>query len=473
MMKTKSSSYLHIALSLAVCLVLVAMSAGEVRASALLLQEFSAETAGQAHAVTAGGRHPSTQVANASNLSYIDGFDFQFGFTLYLAQSTYTNTLGEKTETEMKPTPAPHVFISLRTSDWLTIGLAIFPNYGMSLNWPDDWEGNMHVIDNSLESVTINPNFSFGPFKGFSIAMGVDIVWSRFNLTRAVPLGFRPEGDEDAKNTMHLLGEGLAFGGNLGMSYQPVDWVRVGFAFRSGYEIKVDGDMDFDVASMFDWRLPDQEYRMSIQTPHQISFGARFWPLENLSLELDGYYFTWSDYKERRVDLVTGVYEGPEKLRMEDTTEINMKDNFMIALGAEYDPIEHLVVRLGAGFDSNSSPEEATDPIQPDGHRINIGTSIGTEWYGFYADMAYMFTYMIPTDLSENATMPGEFQTFKHSVILSFGYHFDPFVKDAPAESEDEQPEPEVEEAPAELETRPPEVEETPVEIEPAPAPNA
>ncbi len=400
-------------------------------ASALLLQEFSAETAGQAHAVTAGGRHPSTQVANASNLSFIRDFDFELGLTLYMAGSSYENPRGETTDTKSTPTVAPHLFAALPANDWLTFGLAIFPNYGIHLDWPKSWEGNMFVTDNKLESVTSNVNLSFGPFKGFAVAVGFDVIWARFDLRRALPLGYVP-GDSDAANSMHLLGDDLGFGGNVGLSYQPVRWVRLGLGYRSGYDMNIEGDIDFNVSESFDWRFPDQKFRMAIKIPHQVSFGARFWPLENLSLEFDAWYFSWSQYEERRVNLSVGVYEGPDAPRMEDVTELNMNDNFMLALGCEYDPVEHLTVRLGLGFDSASAPEEATDAIQPDGHRINAGTSVGTEWYGYYADLAYMFTHMVPRDLSDKATMQGEFKTHKHALILSMGYHFDPFTRKKP-----------------------------------------
>jgi long-chain fatty acid transport protein len=331
--------------------------------------------------------------------------------------------VGAKTDSKFTATVAPHIFASMPATDWLTFGIAIFPNYGIVLNWPDDWEGNMYVIDNKLESLTFNPNISFGPFSGFSIAVGIDVIWSRFSLSRALPLGYIDQSD-DATNTMRLQGDDLGFGGNVGLSYQPVTWVRLGLGYRSGYDMSISGDIHFDVSRSFEWRFPDQTFQMVINIPHQVSFGARFWPHEILSLEVDAYYFSWSQYKERRVDLSEGVYEGPGVARTVDRTDLNMDDNFMVAIGAELDPIEHLVLRLGVGYDSCSAPESATDAIQPDSHRINIGTSIGTEWSGFYTDLAYMLTYMIPRTLSSTATMPGSFDTMKHALILSFGYHF-------------------------------------------------
>ncbi len=397
-------------------------------AAFLLIQEVSAESTAQAGAQTAAAGRPSTQYHNASNLSFIPGLHFEAAFGVYTADTSFTDTQGNTTEVELQPEFAPHFYASAKVLDWLAIGFAAFPNYGISLKWPDQWEGEHLVVRNFVESFTLNPNLSFGPFAGFAIAVGFDATWSAITLSRVLTLGAAPIGEEDVSNRMEMKGDGWGFGGNAGLSYQPTDWVRLGLGYRSTFDLTFDGTMDFDVTSPWAWRFPDQDFSLRIATPHQVNFGARFWPIPNLSVELDAWYFSWSLYTTRSVDLSDkGLYLGPDKIRYDDTTPQDLRDGFQIGLGMEYAFIEHFVMRAGIAFDSNVEPDKAVDPLQPDGHRIKFAAGFGTEWYGFYADVAYSFGYIIPHDVDNGAPLHGHYDTFKHVAVLSIGYTFDPF----------------------------------------------
>jgi len=419
--------YGQILLTFAMACTLLILSATNAHAVFLLLQEVSAESVGQANMLTAYGQRPSSQYHNSSNLSFIDeDFTAEIAFTMYIPIATYTNPSNVSTTADVEPEYAPHVYLSFKPTEWMAIGLAAFPNYGIITRWPDNWEGEYVVKRNSVKSFTVNPNISFGPFKGFAISAGFDATWSAISTTRVFTLGMVPDGD-DGDGSFKMAGQGWAFGGNAGLSYQPADWVRMGLGYRSKFKLAFEGSMDFDVSEPWEWRFPDQDFDLGINVPHQVSFGARFWPMENLSVEIDAWYFSWSVHESRDINMEEGVYEAPDKTRMVDAAPQNLKDGFLIGVGSEYWFHENVCARLGISYSSNVQPDEAVDPVQPDGHRINIGVGFGYKWKGLNVDLAYLLGYIVPHDVSVPSAMPGEYENLKHVLSFSIGYQFDIF----------------------------------------------
>jgi len=418
---------------------------GKASAAFLLLQDFSGETTGQAGAVTAAGGRPSTTYANAANLSFIDGMNFELGTTIYIPSATFTDSTGKTTDSEVKAKIAPNFFSSLKATDWLTFGLAAFPNFGKILAWPEDWDGAHVVIRNDVGSMTINPNVAFGPFHGFAVAVGFDATWAELKYSRSLTVGTNPIGEEDVKNQAALEGQAWAYSFNAGVGYQPVEWVRLGLAYRMGYDLDFEGVFDFDTNSNWAWRFPDQDFDTTLTMPHQVSFGARFWPIETFSIEMDVWYYSWSDYESQTINMDPGLYEGPGYQRTVDDTPQNLTDGFLISIGSEWWFHEYVAGRLGMGYDHNVTPDETVSPVVPDGSRLQFAGGIGVEYKGFYADIAYKFEYMLARTVEdaqsrENTTvfMNGDYQLHKHALSFSLGYHFDPFAKDEAEEEPEE-----------------------------------
>ena len=410
-------------LTLVVCLSLPA------RASYLLLQEVSAVATGQASALVAGGGHPDSQYHNASNLSFMDGLDLQLALTVYLPQSSYESPTGEVTDGKLSPIAGPSFFAGYKALDWLAVGLAAFPNFGKILEWPEGWEGAYVVEKNTVMTFTINPNVSFGPFKGFAVAAGFDATWGHLSFTRALTTGGLPDDEAGTPNTLTIGAESWSYSGNFGVSYQPAPWVRIGASYRMAYDTNLKGRADFDVTEPWAWRFPDQDVHLTINMPHQANLGARFWPREDLSLELDLWYMGWSVYEEQRLVFEEGgIYEGPGKTREVDVTRQNLSDGMVAALGLSWDITPNYVLRGGLNYDMCVVPDLSVTPNQPDGHRISASVGFGVAFSGFYADVAYKFGYIIPRDVRdvEGVAMGGTFRTYKHSFSLGVGYHFDP-----------------------------------------------
>jgi long-chain fatty acid transport protein len=399
-------------------------------ANAFFIQEMSADGMAQGGAVVAAGAKPSNMFQNAANLSYLDGFWVEFTGTVYIPVGNFENPQGEVTDIAVKPLLVPHFFTSYKINDWCAVGLGAFVDFGLSITWPDDWEGSHLVTTAGMNSVTINPNVSFGPFKGFSIAVGFDAKYGSVDIKRKLTLGTPPLGESGVDNTIHLGGDAWGFGGNIGIMYQPAKWVRMGAQYRSGIMMNMKGGKaDFDTISPFASRFPDQRFDAKIMLPHLVSGGVRFWPIETFSIELDAWYTGWHSYDNLVFKFDQGLRLGPaaDAVVMEQTERKNFHDAAQIRIGMEWNVHEHVDLRLGFNYDGGVIPDDTLDPMLPDNHRLNPSIGIGTEWYGFYVDLAYMLVYTLPRDVRNVATnpFPGKYAWMVHDVSLTLGYHHD------------------------------------------------
>jgi len=412
---------------LPVVLVALLLAAPGARANGFFIQEMSAAGLGQAMALVAEGGRPTSQYQNAANLSFMDGLWLEASATLYMFDGQFENLQGDVTKIVTPTQVVPSFFASYRINDWLAVGLAEFTAFGLSMEWPEDWEGRHLAIRSAMQTFTINPNISFGPFKGFAIAAGFNAMYGSFSIKRALTLGMNPPGDT-ASNTVELGASAWGFGGNVGLMYQPADWVRIGLAYRSGIKIKADdGKMDYDVSQAFASRFPDQKFKAEIDLPHIVMGGVRFWPMKELSIEFDVQWVQWSSYDELRFELSKGLVLGPNARQMTLVEKKDYHDAVQLRLGMEYKFYKDmLALRLGFLWDQNPVPDKSVDPMLPDTQRLMPCIAFGGIWKGIYLDVGYMPVFALPrkAKYEDGAPLAGNYTSITHDVTLTLGYHW-------------------------------------------------
>jgi long-chain fatty acid transport protein len=402
------------------------MMSSVAMANGFYIQEMSASGLAQAGATVAAGADASNQYANAANLSYTKGFWIEAGATVFLPYSSYTNPVtGDVTKASSAPQYVPFFFASYKINDWLAVGVAEFTNFGLAINWPEDWEGNHKIISSSMQTFTINPNISFGPFKGFSIAVGFDAMYGNFKIKKALTLGLS-QASTSPISTINLSGEAWGFGANIGLMYQPTEWVRIGAAYRSGIKISANnGSVDFqDIPVAWSNTFRDQKFKANINLPHVVFMGIRFWPTKNLSIELDAQWVQWSTWDKLTFNLSEGLAGNKE---LHETS--NYRDAWQLRLGGEYKFYKnHFVVRAGFLWDQNPASSQYLNPMLPDSERVMPCIGFGTEWAGFFVDIAYMPVFTLKRTVTwadDQNDFPGTYESVIHDITLTLGYHFD------------------------------------------------
>lgn len=405
------------------------LGASSARANGFYIQEMSAASKGQAGAVAAAGQRPSSMYHNPANLAFVPGIYAEVTGTTYIPDAYYESPSGARTRPTTTHIFAPHAFVSWRVNDWLALGLSEFVDFGLQLDWPDDWEGRHLALSSGLQTVTINPNVAVGPFYGVVIGAGFDAKYGSFRLSRGMTLGMKPPGEEDVPNTLTLAGSGWDFGWNVGIMVQPADWIRVGLAWRSGFSVTSDdAKMDFDVTSPFAARFPDQTISGTLSLPGILMGGVRVWLMDDLSVELDMQWVQWSVFDTLVYQLSEGLELGPEHRQMVLEEVQDYRDGVQIRAGGQYALLdERLHLWLGLLYDQNPAPDHTLNPMLPDTDRVMPCVGLGMAWRGLHLDLAYMAVIFLDRTVTrESGTpLPGTYVNLTHNVTFTLGYSID------------------------------------------------
>jgi len=310
----------------------------------------------------------------------------------------------------------PYGFITYKPWDYIGLGLGVFTNYGLSVEWPTGWVGAGVIQEAGIETFTISPVVSFTQpwVEGLSLGVGFEAVYGTAYLNKGLELVDSPQ-----YGYSKIGASNFTFGYNLALRYKPVKWVAMSAGYRSSFEFKVsNANMNFVVPDELTGLFPDQKTSAQINLPGQAWGGVRVYPMDKLSLELDFIWVFWSVYDALTFDLAMDIPQ--DKMVIEK----NWSDSMQLRFGTEYIINDEWIVRGGLIFDQNPIPDSTLDPSMPDNHRIDISVGAGYRWNDLSIDLSYMAVIFLPREIkaSSGNPLPGKYSTFVNNISLCVGY---------------------------------------------------
>jgi len=262
--------------------------------------------------------------------------------------------------------------------------------------------------------VSVNPNVAVKVTDKLSAAFGVEAMYLNFNLKKKINLGALGEGDTD------LEADGMGYGFNMALHYQPCDYAKLGLSYRSPVTMKVTGDanfsgipstpipigggsfLPFDAAGAF----KDTSAHGTVTLPDSFSFGVAVYPMDKLSVEVGAVYTLWSKYDELKIgfgDDVIPVNGNPFNLTNETTSPKNWNDVWRFNVGVEYAALDWLDLRLGYVYDNTPVPDETIDYLLPDSDRQIFSTGLGFHKDSWAVDVNYSYLLFADRDIDGRA----------------------------------------------------------------------
>ncbi|MCX7958341.1 MAG: outer membrane protein transport protein, partial [Deltaproteobacteria bacterium] len=273
---------------------------------------------------------------------------------------------------------------------------------------PEKWEGYHLVKSSELQSYSIQPSIAIGPFYGFSIGAGFDVVLGAVSVEQGIPFG------DGVYARMKLGGTTIGYGNNVGIFYEPAKWIRAGVHYRSQVLMKLDdGKVDFDdVPATFAATMKDQKVKTGLILPQVVGAGVRITPISDLELELDVNQIYWSSYKQLTFEFEDASLNQVQEKKWEDAPQVRF--------GAQY-TFKKWNFRAGLIYDITSIPDETLDPMLPDNDRIDYCIGAGYSFGKFRLDASYMFVNILErTVKADKNPFPGTYDAAVHSFALGF-----------------------------------------------------
>ncbi len=289
----------------------------------VLLHELGNNDLGLAAAGKAArAQDASVMASNPAGLSNVEGQSFTGGLMALYGDTEYQMDEVGSAGNIVGFVPLGSAFYSQQMNDKVTLGIGVYGNYGLGLNFD-----NFFVDQAITQALTIQPTASYRINDQWSIGAGLGIQYGMFDIEAS---GSQVD-DTD-----------IAYNAKLGILFSPNDSTRFGLGYSSETEL------EFDVVAL------GQPVDPAVM-PQTLTFSAFHQLNDKLAVMGNLGWEDWSEY--------------------ETFTKTPTQDTYHIAVGSRYQINDKVTWNAGVAFDTGLyESQSAGDFTIPTGDAWRIGT---------------------------------------------------------------------------------------------------
>ncbi len=329
--------------------------------------------------------------------------------------------------------------------DQLAVGVALFSNYGVATDYPDDFMAGSTSGDTSLKTVALNPSFSFQLNEQLTLGAGISFVYAEAELTRfkgdlansKIPPGSTGAGltnpylvGSASDKLIHMEGDTTGWGFNVGVLYEVDEDNRYGLSYRSKVDLEFDGDFT-DYTGLVLNHSPGTTGKSSgsldVPLPATLEFSGFNQLNTDFAIHYSVLWTQWSDFTELRATdaACTGTASSPRGgvcfYKDED-----YDDAVRYSIGTTYAYSNDLTLRAGFAFDEQAGESTLSIP-DTDRYWYSIGATYkASEKSTFDFGFAYLNSKEISFKEASSSKQVYNFTSEGHAFILGaqFNYAF-------------------------------------------------
>jgi long-chain fatty acid transport protein len=339
---------------------------GSAEAGGLFLYEVGTADVGLASAgYSARAQDASTVLTNPAGMTLLDGKQVLLGTQVLYTDPSFS--VGSGTSPALGTTdggnpigffPGGGGFYSQELSPKVTVGFGLAGNFGLAVDYSDNWVGRYYVNKAMLLGVSLLPSIAYQVTDKLSVGVSLNAMYGMTEAKVAVNNITGTDG------SLKLEDEEWGWGGNLGLMYQISPGTRLGLTYTSQVDLDFSTSADFSglapgLEALLDSRgLLDADVDLGIKVPQTV--------MASLFSQLDPKWALlasvgWQDWSEfGRVD-VSIDSSNPVSL----TTDAPFKDTWHGAVGGQYQLSELWLMNFGVAYDSAFQEGGKVSPALP------------------------------------------------------------------------------------------------------------
>lgn len=256
----------------------------------------------------------------------------------------------------------PAMYLVVPLNDKFALGFGTFSNFGLATEFDDNYAAGQLAGETSITTINFNTSLSYKVNDKFAIAGGLNVIYADASLVRNFgenPLRLPPE-----TIAADLAGDDIAYGWNMGLSYDFDENNRLGFSYRSEVKLELEGDYSNGLPGFIGGRegeiLPGA---MDITLPAIMEFSGLHQLNEKLAVHYSALWTGWSSFDE-----LAGYVEGEEAPVF--AKEENFSNSMRYAVGATYQVSSRVTLRTGIAYDQSPADESHLSISIPDTNRV-------------------------------------------------------------------------------------------------------
>lgn len=252
-------------------------------------------------------------------------------------------------------------------NDKVAIGLAMTGYFGLALDYQDDWAGRYYVQDTAMQAMAIQPAVAVKLNDQWSVGAGVAVLYGMLDNTMAV----NRVGDSLPDGQVKLKDEDWTVQFNLGVLYEPAKGTRFGLTYLSAADLDFSDRPEFDGLGQF-LGSGGRKLDLGMTLPQAVMFSAYHEISDRLGLLANLGWQDWSEFGKVDVS-VSGS-------NVDTTINLDYKDTWHVALGAQYRVSEPWLLTCGVAYDSAMMDEQDITATLPVGEAWRFGLGSRYAW---------------------------------------------------------------------------------------------
>ncbi|NYH12198.1 OmpP1/FadL family transporter [Pseudomonas moraviensis] len=398
---------------LSVSVLAVGLLSSNAQAGGILIYEAGQEGNGLANAGAAAlATDPSVLMSNPAGLTELKGTQISANGQLILGDMRFSRDGnnqfdGNEGGNALKYLPGASLFVSHQIDDRSAIGFGMYGNFGLALDYDDDWAGRYFNQEAAVIGVSFQPTLAHKFTDDLSIGIGPRIMYAYYRNETAINnnlLGLRdsPDGQLEYKDTD--VGAGI----NLGLLYRLSERTQIGLAYTSKIDLefkdspsvrKVDNPIINAALRRLD--VDSLELDMSVPQTVLLSVAHDLSPQWKLLGSLD--WQDWSQFGEIGVEVDANAAD------VTRTADRKYKDTWHASMGAQYQMTPRLRWSMGLGYDSSAVDDKDRTVDNPMGEAWRLATGVNYKIdEGLDVHAAYTLVWLGDMDVEQTKSRSGE-----------------------------------------------------------------
>ncbi|MDP2244787.1 OmpP1/FadL family transporter [Pseudomonas sp.] len=361
-------------LTLLACLVALPLPA---LAGGLMLYEVGSDGVGLANAgAAARAQGPATLASNVAGMALLSGTQVSGGAQLLHGNMRFevdgnTTVGGGDSGNAVEWIPGASLFVTHELGNGWSVGFANYGDFGLSVDYEDDWSGRYFLQDGALMGMTFMPSVAYKFNDQWAVGLGLIGYYAMLSNELAV------------NNLNPLLSDGRAkfeaddwsYGASLGLIYSPNPGTRLGLSYTSEIDLEFEDNMKLEglgplaTNALQNRGVLDAATTLKMQVPQTLTFSLYHQLDPQWALLASANWQDWSRFGEVGIDLDSNQ---PKSASL----NANFKDTWHLSLGSQYRFDPRWMWSAGVGYDSSSVADKDRSITVPMGENWRFATGL-------------------------------------------------------------------------------------------------
>lgn len=385
---------------------------GNSWAGGLFIYEAGQEGNGLANAGAAAlARDPSVLMSNPAAITELRGTQVSANAQVILGDIKFSRDGnnqfdGNEGGNALQYLPGASTFITHQLDERSAIGFGMYGNFGLALNYDDDWAGRYFSQETAIIGISLQPTYAYKITDDLSLGIGPRLMYGYYRTEMAIDnnllgLANRPDGQLEYKET------DVGMGVNLGLLYRLGPRTQIGLAYTSKVDLEFKDrpnvrNISNPIINAALNRLDADDLELDMSVPQTV--------LLSVAHDLDTQWkllgsLGWQDWSEFGN---IGVEVDADAADVSRSVDRQYKDTWHVSLGAQYQATRQLRWSFGVGYDSSAVEDKNRTVDNPMGEAWRFATGVNYQLEeGLDLHLAYTLVWLGDMEIDQSKARSG------------------------------------------------------------------